>query len=868
MNEPGTWPLIGRDVEIDQLKAALQDARKSGVLVVGASGYGKTAVARHAVTTMPAGPEILYVRGSSLGPGMAYSALTVLLVDLDEQAVENPLLLLTALQAMFGRMRGTPIIVVDNVEYLDPQSATVLAHLASVRSVRLVVISERVQSTPEPFLELWRKEELARVDLEPLTLGHTRELLEGVLDGPVSRVLAVTIWRESNGSPGNLRVMIPLALDSGQVERREGVWTQRWFRMERAIEDARIAPDVLDTVAGDAREAVALLGVLGGMPLRVILHYAPAEVINRLQQDGVVRVLGGDSPTVLLEDSLAASALWAVLARAPQAALLQALDEIGRRDDVPPSSDVSLTMWLLQTGNRVPGARLLRSAKHANQLALPHLARCFLAALEAWHEIPAAVIEYARLPLSDSEADVLGSVINALLKDSTLPPAERAALRLEGVRIRMRRAPGQDGLADAMRECDVECAAVGGKDGERLTAESALLSLELKLLDGRFREVIEDSSVLLTSILDPSSAAVRAKGMLTVALASTGQYAHARVVGEAVVTCHHTSSSPRDREEAHRGTVLTLALAGRLSEALELLQAESSSRCHIQDEAWAEGMEGVILAGAGRSREALPVLLTAIAQLRVEDRSGMLPAAEAAVAYAYALDGQDDAAQEYLDGVEQQGRRHTWASRNMDDYFRMLTVSLLNDSGDAAQEMLRCADHERARGNDGLELVFLMQAVRLGEYAAAHRLSVRSAEPGSPLAESSLLFSKGVLAQHSALLLEAAEAALTIGHHDLAGSSALLAVELRADEDDPLIFVRAEQILRQTSVERRRSRTRKSLTERERAVARMVARGASNKDIAAAEHLSVRTAEGYVHRAMTKLGVHNRKQLRSVFVKP
>ena len=41
----------------------------------------------------------------------------------------------------------------------------------------------------------------------------------------------------------------------------------------------------------------------------------------------------------------------------------------------------------------------------------------------------------------------------------------------------------------------------------------------------------------------------------------------------------------------------------------------------------------------------------------------------------------------------------------------------------------------------------------------------------------------------------------------------------------------------------------------------------SNKDIAASEHLSIRTAEGYVHRAMSKLGVHNRKQLRSVFGK-
>lgn len=864
---PGAWPLIGRTAEIDRVKAALLHAGSSGALVVGAAGQGKTTVARNAVNTLPERSEILYIRGSSVGAGTPYGALTVLLVDVDEHAARNPLLLFTALQAMFDRMPGgRPIIVVDNVEDLDAHSATVLAHLASARSVRVVVLTEQVRRTPEPFLELWRNQLLERIDIDPLTLEHTRDLAEEVLGNPVSRALAVELWRGSNGKAGALRTMIPLALESGWLELREGVWTQPRFQGEEGIADARAGSDLLDALSGHARTAVALLGVLGPIPLRMLLRHVPGEEVDRLQQDRVVRVLRHDVPTAVLDDPFAGALLRAALARAPEMAIDGALREI-ERGELPADTDVRLTTWLMQVGSPVTDARLLQSAQHANHLALPHLARRFLSGVDAWEEHPDAVLQYARVTLDGAEAEEVRSAIAALLQQPGFPPAVRAALRLEGARMRIRHAHRPDIVTEELRACEVECAAVEGRDAAHVAGELVLLRLQLALLQGHCADVIERASVLLTSIVDNSSTAIRVRGMLVVALASTGQYERADLVAEALALCPHASSHPSDREEARRSVVMSLASSGRLDEALELLHTGSGLPGYVQDEAWSESMGGMLLAGAGRSREALAALLPAIAQLQVEDRSGMLPATEAAAAYAYALNGQDDAARDYLDRARHAGERPDWVSLSTSDYFSTLTVSLLEEPAAAARQMLHSADRERGLGNTGLELVFLMQAVRLGEYASAHRLSVRASGLRTPLAQCSLLLGKGILAQDAALLLEAAEAGLALGHHDLAGSAALLAVDLRAPEDDPLIFVRAEQILRQTSVERRRSRTRQSLTDRERAVARMVARGASNRDIAAAEHVSVRTAEGYVHRAMAKLGVHNRKQLRSVFAK-
>jgi DNA-binding CsgD family transcriptional regulator len=54
------------------------------------------------------------------------------------------------------------------------------------------------------------------------------------------------------------------------------------------------------------------------------------------------------------------------------------------------------------------------------------------------------------------------------------------------------------------------------------------------------------------------------------------------------------------------------------------------------------------------------------------------------------------------------------------------------------------------------------------------------------------------------------------------------------------------------------------LTRREREVCQLAARGLSNNTIAAQLVLNVRTVEGHLLRAMTKLGVNSRQELERV----
>jgi DNA-binding NarL/FixJ family response regulator len=325
----------------------------------------------------------------------------------------------------------------------------------------------------------------------------------------------------------------------------------------------------------------------------------------------------------------------------------------------------------------------------------------------------------------------------------------------------------------------------------------------------------------------------------------------------------------RDPLEIERaGTHLFTALlaAGYWNEALAMAEApERGADASIYDGSASEFTEGLLHAFAGRSQDALDRLVPAVSQLRASDRHGLLPLAEAAGACMLALRGDLTAAREHLDAVDLDSERHSWHYRDSAEYFRILAGAALGEPG-AAQELLRSrAEVNAAAGNKGQELLFLSQAVQLGSDDLVERLGAAAATSEGPLARVLELLGKGIAARNSEVLLDAASAALYSGHDGLAAHAAERAIEF-LENGDAMIGIYADQILRRAAAPGRRPpRSRTLLSERERKIARFVARGASNKVIAEAEHVSVRTVEGHVHQILTKLGLSSRKQLALIF---
>ena len=75
-----TWPLVGRQAELEVLSAALADTRAGGVVLAGEAGIGKTRLAREALARAEAaGLEVEWLAATRAAASIPFGAVSHLL---------------------------------------------------------------------------------------------------------------------------------------------------------------------------------------------------------------------------------------------------------------------------------------------------------------------------------------------------------------------------------------------------------------------------------------------------------------------------------------------------------------------------------------------------------------------------------------------------------------------------------------------------------------------------------------------------------------------------------------------------------------------------------------------------------------------
>lgn len=140
---------------------ALDDPRHAGVVILGADGAGKTALARGA-----AAPDARWVIGTATEHDIPFGAFRGLLAGADvANATARPAELLRAAQdRLVGDERG---FVVDDAHLLDRLSAALVYRLALSGSTRLLVTVRAGAEVPEAVEALWADGLLNRVEVGP-----------------------------------------------------------------------------------------------------------------------------------------------------------------------------------------------------------------------------------------------------------------------------------------------------------------------------------------------------------------------------------------------------------------------------------------------------------------------------------------------------------------------------------------------------------------------------------------------------------------------------------------------------------------------------------------------------------------------------
>ena len=185
--EPGARgrPLVGRDRELAHIAAAHESGR-CGILLVGEVGVGKSALAREALHRLQQqGGCVFRVQATRSAVGIPFGPFADLL---PARAVPTDLLasLQEITQALRGQAGARPLVLgIDDAHSLDPASAALVLHLATIGGVFIIATLRSGQPPPDAITALWKDAGARRFEVGPLDEAGSAQLAETLVGGPL-----------------------------------------------------------------------------------------------------------------------------------------------------------------------------------------------------------------------------------------------------------------------------------------------------------------------------------------------------------------------------------------------------------------------------------------------------------------------------------------------------------------------------------------------------------------------------------------------------------------------------------------------------------------------------------------------------------
>jgi DNA-binding CsgD family transcriptional regulator len=410
------WPLIGRDAELERIER-LRKAGEPGVVIAAGAGVGKSSVARHAVAAARAdGLHTAWVQATQSAAAVPLGAFAALLPA--GGAGASTLDVMRGMAAELRERAGgrAAVLGVDDGQLLDPTSAALVLHLVLTRAAFLVVTVRTGEPTPDAVESLWKDAGVPRLQLEALREPDTGRLVEAVLGGPVEQAARRWMQQSSRGNALYVRELLVGALADGALEDRQGFWRLA-HRPRPSTSLAAVIGERLAVLGAEERRALELLAL--GEPLRVgeLETLVGLEALAGVERRGLIAV--GDDGAVRV-----AHPLYGEVVRSGLSALrahghrLRLAEVVGEREPREPGDALRVAGWLLDAAHAVParlavdaaGAAVLagdpdlgaRLAQHAREAGAGPIAGVLLARAEAQRNRP----EVADALLAEAEREV------------------------------------------------------------------------------------------------------------------------------------------------------------------------------------------------------------------------------------------------------------------------------------------------------------------------------------------------------------------------------------------------------------------------------------------------------------------------------
>ncbi|MEO3746179.1 LuxR C-terminal-related transcriptional regulator [Plantactinospora sp. B5E13] len=875
----GRWRFVGRTDELSRLVNAATSPGGRGLFVSGSAGVGKSRLLAQSLEQLPAlGCAVWSASANIATAGIPFGGLAQVL-PADQPAGLTPAgIMRWAVDALHQQAAGRRIVIgIDDAHLLDPSSAALVYLIARSDNATVLGTLRSGEPVPLPIRALWTDDLVDHAELEPLGLGETDDLLTAMLGEPVDGPSADRLHRLSAGNPLLLRELVIAAQTSNELSRAYGLW--RWTGRSHLppslddLVDARIGQ--LEQGVRTVVELVAMGEPIGLALLTRATDHADVEVA---EERGLIRVVTHDRRS----DVRLAHPLYGevVRRRCPvtrtrrlSAQLADLVEAVGtrRRDDL-----LRVAVWRLDSGTAQDPALLLKAGAQAfSQFDVPLAARLARAALDTGGGYQAAELLATILMFGDRAAEAIG-VLDAVTDQLTSETRRARWLTVRGMVSYWglnRESTVAEIAADAGRLTDPA-------DRARVVAFEAIMRLH--------RLECAEALRLSRSVLDRPAATVAARGLARCTIAhlqaARGELTLSgrAVEGVAAEAAQWRADMPylQLALELARGT--RLALAGDLSGIDAIVAAEFADLADAGDFRLGSGYLSILRAQAARLRgqtgEALRTSLGACAVLATSQVFAGLAHAERA--QAAAMRGDVDSATE---AMAESDRAHSSGMAILYPWLEQARATVQAATGDVAGAvgLLRDLVHRlQGDGFAGHEVLALHDLVRLGRadvevgeptitgrrQSVAQRLSELSETVDGPLPSLMARHARAEYAHSGDQLLAVADAFAELELNVFAAEATSRAVSrLRAARSvrSHEANLRLAELLRRCDVLRTPALSvrQPALTDRERQIARLAARGLASRNIAEQLYISTRTVENHLQRVYNKLGVTGRGEL-------
>ena len=856
------WPLTGRGEELRIIGEALTDDEHNGIVVAGLAGVGKTRLARAAADAAArAGWAVRRVAGTATGRPVTLGAFARWADDTDT----SPLTLARNVFAgLTAGADGTPLLVfVDDAHLLDDLSALVV-HQMMLQNVASVIATIRTgEPAPDAITALWKDGLLRRLELQPLSRSESDTLLQTVLDGPLSIDCADRMWELNRGNVLFLHHLVEHERESGQLARIDGEWC--WAGTPSVSPSlVELVEQQIGAVPDEIQEVVDLVAIAEPLDRDLLTALADPQSIEAAQQRGLIMATSTTDAVFVghpLYGEVRLSQCGSLRLRRLRGRVAAAMAGAAAADPLRLG-----LLWM--ESDLPPDAEILsRAAKiSASRLDLPLAERLARAAVDA-QPSPSTTLQLAYILYEQEKGQAAEELLDTLSSQELAAPGyvDGVTVRAANLLFPLRNPAASRAVIDEAIRHGHETenhgpltfrAVIQVMAAEPAETITTMSGVDYDRLDSYGRVVgYAAETIALGDLGLTAQASERASAGYRELVESPQESYHSSGLAEfhayALLAAGYVDDAIAVAEQAHRhdadlpGMSQSLAVATLGMTALGSGDLTAAQR-HLDSARESFGDYGEVAGLFYRFR----ILLT-----EVLARSGDIDAAVAALA---ATRGSRHPAYGYVESGYLMAS--AWVS------------AAQGRTAEAREITSRAIEFAQTHGQLAREVLCLQTAVQLGDARGAGRLAELADQVEGPRAPLSARYAKTLADDDAAGLdavsrdfeamgdaLAAADAAAQAAtSHRLAGrrGSALTA------------SARAQLVAKEcggaASPALAAAQVPLPFTRREHEIAKLLSRGLSNRDIAEATSLSIRTVESHIYQASAKAGVSTRSELSAL----